>query len=100
MMSAAAFDVSAQCAVELDKQDELASFRDEFYIKEGTIYLDGNSLGLLSKRAEQSLLNVLDSWKQYGIDGWTEGDYPWYYLSEKLGGMIAPLLGASPEEVI
>jgi kynureninase len=95
-----AFDSSYECALQMDKQDELSSFRSEFYVKEGMIYLDGNSLGLLSKRAEQSLLAVLDSWKQYGIDGWTEGKYPWFYLSEKLGGMLAPLIGASPEEVI
>lgn len=35
----------------LDAQDELASYREEFYLQEGTIYLDGNSLGLVSKRA-------------------------------------------------
>lgn len=100
MMSDYTFDSSLECAHQLDKQDELSSFRNEFYVKEGKIYLDGNSLGLLSKRAEQSLLDVLDSWKQYGINGWMEGKYPWFYLSEKLGGMLSPLIGASPEEVI
>lgn len=87
-------------AKQLDTQDHLAQYRDEFYIKEGTTYLDGNSLGLLSKRAEQSLLEVLDAWKQYGIDGWTEGKHPWFYLSEKLGKDTAPLVGARAEEVI
>lgn len=94
------FDPSHQYALHLDAQDELASFRDEFYVKEETIYLDGNSLGLLSKRAENSLLALLDSWKQYGIDGWTKGDHPWFYLSERLGKRIAPLVGAAAEEVI
>jgi len=100
MMSTYTFDPSLECALRLDQQDELASFRNEFYVKEGTIYLDGNSLGLLSKRAEQTLLEVLDSWKQFGIDGWTEGKYPWFYLSERLGEKLAPLVGALPEEVI
>jgi kynureninase len=99
-MSEQIFDPSYECALRLDKQDELSSFRDEFYIKEGTIYLDGNSLGLLSRRAEKSLLDVLKSWKRLGIDGWTEGKYPWFYLSERLGKMTAPLIGALPEEVI
>ncbi|GAA0372964.1 kynureninase [Bacillus horti] len=87
-------------ALELDKQDELAPYRNEFYIQSGQIYLDGNSLGLLSKRAEKSLLEVLDTWKQNGIDGWTEGDDPWFYLPEALGGKMAPLVGAKAEEVI
>ncbi|TLS38913.1 kynureninase [Pseudalkalibacillus caeni] len=87
-------------AKQLDNKDELASFREEFYIKEDGVYLDGNSLGLLSKRAEKSLLELLDSWKSYGIDGWLEGKHPWFYLSEALGKMSAPLVGAEPDEVI
>lgn len=62
--------------------------------------MDGNSLGLLSKRSEQALLSLLNSWKEHGIDGWTKGEYPWFYLSEQLGEMCAPLVGAKAEEVI
>ena len=87
-------------AAYLDQQDELANFRDEFYIPENTIYMDGNSLGLLSKRAEQAVDDMMASWKTYAIDGWTNGNEPWYYLSEKLGAVTAPLIGASPEEVV
>lgn len=87
-------------AENLDQQDELKHFRNEFYIPNETIYFDGNSLGLLSKRSETSLFNILNSWKQYAIDGWSEGEYPWFYLSENLGDMTAPLLGAEPREVI
>ena len=87
-------------AIMLDEQDPLKTYRNEFYVKEGQYYLDGNSLGLMSKRAENTVLALLESWKQYGIDGWTEGENPWYYLSEELGGMCAPLTGAEPEEVI
>ena len=87
-------------AKKLDSQDELRHFRDEFYVSSEQIYLDGNSLGLLSKRAEKSLYTLLDSWKNYGIDGWTAGAYPWFYLSEQLGSLTASLIGAKPEEVI
>lgn len=62
--------------------------------------MDGNSLGLLSKRAERRLIEVLNDWKEQGIDGWTQGKHPWFSLSEKLGEMSAPLVGASSEEVI
>ena len=92
-------DFTREYAIRLDAGNEL-SYREEFYIKEDGIYLDGNSLGLLSKRAEKSLLDLLDSWKHHAIDGWTEGDNPWFYLSEKLGKELAPIVGAHPEEVI
>ncbi|MBU8772974.1 kynureninase [Cytobacillus oceanisediminis] len=92
-------DFTREYAIGLDAGNEL-SYREEFYIKEDGIYLDGNSLGLLSKRAEKSLLDLLDSWKHHAIDGWTEGDNPWFYLSEKLGKELAPIVGAHPEEVI
>ncbi|GAQ17238.1 kynureninase [Oceanobacillus picturae] len=87
-------------AKELDQQDELNSFRKEFYLGNDTIYFDGNSLGLLSRRAEQSVLSLMASWKEHAIDGWTEGTYPWYYVSEKLGKLSAPLIGAEADEVI
>ncbi|AXF56703.1 kynureninase [Salicibibacter kimchii] len=87
-------------ARELDQSDALSGFRDEFYVHDETIYFDGNSLGLLSKRAEKTTLDALESWKQYGIDGWTEGETPWFYLSEKLGTKTAPLIGARPSEVV
>ncbi|YAR63552.1 hypothetical protein ACUIAK_13490 [Bacillus cytotoxicus] len=94
------FEASYEYAIQSDKQDELVRFQNEFYKKADTIYLDGNSLGLLSKRAEKSLLTMLNSWKEHGIDGWTEGEYPWFFLSEQLSEHIAPLIGALSEEII
>ncbi|MFS0778096.1 kynureninase [Neobacillus sp. 3P2-tot-E-2] len=87
-------------AIQLDRNDSLSRFREEFYIKPKTIYLDGNSLGLLSKRAERTLLESLNDWKEHGIDGWTKGEHPWFFLSERLGVMMAPLVGAEADEVI
>lgn len=87
-------------ALELDAQDELKRFRNEFYSKNECVYMDGNSLGLLSKKAEESVYNLLSSWKEHAIDGWTEGEQPWYYLSELLGGKMAGLVGAEKEEVV
>jgi kynureninase len=84
----------------MDQKDELASFKNEFYVKNDSIYLDGNSLGLLSKRAEQSLLDVLNDWKEHGIDGWMGGKYPWYTLSEQLAEKMSVLVGAEAKEVI
>ncbi|MEO4052867.1 kynureninase [Solibacillus sp. CAU 1738] len=89
-----------ESAILLDSQDALKKYENEFYKNENQFYFDGNSLGLLSKRAENSLLTLLHSWKQFGIDGWTSGEHPWYFLSEKLGEKCAPLVGAKKEEVI
>ncbi|MGE7120232.1 kynureninase [Peribacillus sp. NPDC046944] len=94
------FQPTKEFAGKLDQCDALAIYRKEFYLTPGTIYMDGNSLGLLSKRAEKSLLNSLEDWKRYGIEGWTEGDNPWFYFSERLGELSAPLVGASGDEVI
>jgi kynureninase len=87
-------------ASRLDAEDPLRGFRDEFYLPPGTIYMDGNSLGLLSRPAEHALHAMLGSWKSLGIDGWLGGENPWYHLTEKLGAMAAPLIGARANEVI
>ena len=83
-----------------DRDDPLASFKQRFYVQEGTVYMDGNSLGLLSRDAESSLLKTLEEWKTLGIDGWLKGDPPWFYLGEELGRRSAHLVGASPDEVV
>ncbi|MCM3612358.1 kynureninase [Planococcus sp. MERTA32b] len=87
-------------AKQLDEQDLLKNFKDEFYMEDGQIYMDGNSLGLMSKRAEEKLLSLMDSWKSYGIDGWTEGENPWFTLAEDMSSRIAPFVGAKANEVM
>ncbi|MGM0885767.1 MAG: kynureninase [Bacillota bacterium] len=87
-------------AKQMDENDTLKGFREEFYLKPDSIYMDGNSLGLLSKRAERTLLESLEDWKEHGIDGWTQGNHPWFFMAEKLGAKMSQLVGASPEEVI
>ncbi|WP_188207762.1 kynureninase [Alkalibacillus aidingensis] len=94
------FKPTVDFAKELDQKDPLKDFKQEFYIKDNQIYMDGNSLGLMSKRAEASMYKVIDSWKHDAIDGWTNGEHPWYYLSETLGAKVAPLVGGQSEEVV
>jgi kynureninase len=85
----------------LDAGDPLARFRDRFYpLPDGKVYLDGNSLGLLSTDAESAVLNALDQWKRLGIDGWLAAEPDWFTLGERLGAMMAPLVGAQADEVI
>lgn len=94
------FQATLEYAKDLDKEDSLKDFREEFYLKPGSIYMDGNSLGLLSKRAERTLIESLEDWKEHGIDGWTQGNHPWFFMAEVLGKKLAPLVGGSAEEVI
>lgn len=87
-------------ALEHDAIDPLASFRDRFFIQPDTVYLDGNSLGLLSRDAENAVLRALEAWKTHGIHGWMNADPPWFTLGESLGQRMAALVGAAPESVI
>ncbi|MDY7029418.1 MAG: kynureninase [Spirochaetota bacterium] len=87
-------------AARLDHEDPLGSFIDRFYKLPDTIYMDGNSLGLLSRDAEETLLRVLNEWKHQGIDGWMNAEIPWFHYTERLAAMQAPMLGARAEEVI
>ncbi len=94
------FEPHREFAVRLDSEDALKDFRHRFFIPEKTIYMDGNSLGLMSRDAEQSILRVMREWKDMAIRGWTSGDRPWFYLPEAIGRKCAPIVGARPEEVI
>jgi len=87
-------------AVQKDQADPLAAFRDHFYIPDHTIYVDGNSLGLLSREAEYSVKRILNEWRDLGIKGWLKGKQPWFYFAEKMGEMASGLVGAHPDELI
>lgn len=86
-------------AQHLDAQDELAHFRAEFVMAEPElIYMDGNSLGRLPKRAIKRLKEVVEyEWGERLIRGWGEG---WFTAPQRLGGKIAPLVGAQADEVL
>lgn len=87
-------------AKKLDNQNLLKNHRNKFYVPENNIYFDGNSLGLLSKNAENALIRVLEEWKNLAIKGWLEGELPWFYMAEEIGKMAANIVGAKPEEII
>jgi kynureninase len=94
------FETGKDYACKLDLEDSLAKFRERFYVPEKTIYVDGNSLGLLSTDSKRSILRVLNEWKTLGIRGWLEAKPPWFYFAEDLGSMCARLVGAEAEEVV
>ena len=87
-------------ALELDAKDPLAGFKQRFYPLGDTIYMDGNSLGLMSKDAEKTLMRLIEEWKTLGIKGWGGGEIPWINYAEKLGNLQAPLVGAEKDECV
>ena len=86
-------------ACQLDAQDELASFRNEFVIADShLIYLDGNSLGRLPKRTIEFMRNAVEyGWGERLIRLWNDG---WIHTPTQLGAKIARLVGAQDDEVV
>jgi kynureninase len=85
-------------ATRLDHSDPLAGFREKFHFADqDLIYLDGNSLGRLPKAVSTLLEQVVEEWGVRLIRSWNEG---WWDLQIELGDRLAPLIGASPGEVI
>lgn len=83
----------------LDRCDPLRVLRDQFLIPNGIIYLDGNSLGLLPKRASVRARETIESeWGRSVISGWN--DHHWIDLPQRVGGKIAALIGADDDEVV
>ena len=87
-------------AAQMDQNDPLAGYRKHFYIPQGSIYMDGNSLGLLSREAEYSVKRILNEWRDLGIKGWLKGKAPWFYFAEQIAGQAEGIVGAEPGELI
>ena len=82
-----------------DAADPLRPLRARFHLPEGLIYLDGNSLGPLPKAAVARLGTVIEEeWGEELIRSWNSRD--WIGAPQRVGAMIAPLIGAKPHEVI
>lgn len=93
------FEGTLEFAKKMDREDELAKFKDRFYIQKDTIYMDGNSCGLCSRDAEYYVYKALEDWKKYGIDIWTHKDANYFLYQDKLGALMAPLINADADEV-
>ncbi|XP_059047412.1 kynureninase-like [Achroia grisella] len=83
----------------LDNNDPLGHFKQRFYIREGVIYMCGNSLGLASKDAEEGLLNAIEKWKEEGVKIWTVDDSKYYLYSSYLARLLVPIVGADEDEI-
>lgn len=95
---------SLEFAQSLDEQDPLKDFRNKFLIPRHSgrevVYLCGNSLGLQPKSTKDFIQQQLDNWENLAVEGWFEGDSPWMHYHEEMQQLLAPIVGAKPEEVV
>ncbi len=86
-------------AAALDAADPVGAAREAFTLPDGVIYLDGNSLGALPQATPSRVTDVVTrEWGQGLIGSWNEAH--WIKAPARIGGKIAPLIGAQPREVI
>lgn len=79
----------------LDAQDPLRALRDLFVVPEGTIYLDGNSLGAMPASVPARVAQVVQQeWGQDLIQSWNKAG--WFEAPRRVGDKIGRLIGAAP----
>jgi kynureninase len=90
---------SPDFAKQLDSQDSLASYRQQFVINDpDLIYLDGNSLGMMPKAAQENFHRVVN--EQWGTDlirGWNKG---WWDAPNRVGDKIGRIIGAAAGQTL
>ena len=105
-MSSSSLDLTQYAyAKNLDQDDPLARFRDEFHIPltltgSPQHYFCGHSLGLQPKRTAALMNEELQQWKEKGVEGHFTGTRPWLSYHEQLTSGLAELCGALPMEVV
>jgi len=104
--------ITREHALALDDRDELRSFLDEFVPApvdasgRSLVYLDGNSLGRAPKRTLARVDEVLRAeWAESLIRSWDPTDPApgrgrWLELPQRVGDLLAPLIGAGAGEVV
>jgi len=97
------FEDSLSFAQQLDANDNLKHFREQFYFPrhngKDVIYFCGNSLGLQPKNVEAAIQTELQTWREIAIEGYFKGTNPWLYYHEYLRGSLAKIVGANDDEV-
>lgn len=91
-------------ARERDAQDPLAKYRNEFHFpsfhENEVVYFTGNSLGLQPKRTKEYVLQELDDWAKWGVEGHFDAKNPWFSYHELLTNKAAKIVGALDKEVV
>jgi kynureninase len=92
-------DIARAACVERDATDPLRSLRDRFFIPEGIIYLDGNSLGPMPRAAAGILSRTVEQeWGRDLIRSWNSAG--WFEMPVRLGDRVGALIGAAPGQTL
>ena len=98
------FESSLSFAKKMDEQDPLKGFREKFlfpdFHKNEVIYFTGNSLGLQPVTTRDMILEELDDWGKFGVEGHFMSRRPWYSYHEQLTELCAYVVGAKPIETV
>jgi kynureninase len=90
-------------AQQLDQEDELAVYRNEFIFPQhqgkDVIYFTGNSLGLQPKSAQKYVQDVMDDWANLAVQGHFYAEKPWWDYHERFAEPLSKIVGALPSEV-
>ena len=90
------FQSTLEYAREMDAQDPLRSFRDQYLFPQhqghNCLYFCGNSLGLQPKQARTCIETELQRWQELGVEGHFEGELPWiqYHKALARAGRTGP----------
>ncbi len=85
-------------ALARDRANPLRDRRDLFLLPEGTVYLDGNSLGALPRAVPERLQETVTAeWGRDLISSWNTAD--WINLPRRVGARIGGILGVPGEDV-
>ncbi len=91
-------------AREMDEKDSLKGYRDKFYFPmmhgKKTIYFTGNSLGLQPVTTQDYVLNELEDWATFGVEGHFHARNNWLSYHEQFAEPVAKLVGALPSEIV
>lgn len=80
-----------------DEKDPLSKFRAHFHHPKNELYFDGNSLGKLPLKAQQTLHEIIQNqWGEGLIRSWNTH---WLDIPKKIAAKYAQLLGAEKEEI-
>ncbi|TND08794.1 MAG: kynureninase [Bacteroidetes bacterium] len=91
-------------AQQQDAADPLKHFRERFLFPQhngkDAVYFTGNSLGLQPKTVRDSVMQELDDWAKFGVEGHFHARRPWKPYHEIFTEQEARLVGALPGEVV
>ncbi len=91
--------LTREACADQDARDPLADLRAQFRLPAGTIYLDGNSLGVLPAATAGRVRQVIeDEWGEDLIQSWNKAG--WITQPQRVGDKIGRLIGAGPGQVI